>query len=80
MNPEEISELIHKRPFEPFRIHQSDGATLEIRHPDHIIVDRRTCYVGIQSNQHGVFQRVAKISNLHITHIEPFDPQDRKSA
>ena len=80
MNPDEISAMVHKRPFEPFCIYESDGAVYEVRHPDQIIVDRRTCHIGLNDNQYGTYQRVAKVSNIHITRIEPFDPPERQSA
>jgi hypothetical protein len=64
MNDEELKLAIYTRPFEPMRIHLSDGATLDIHSPGAIALDRRTSGVvtgrGIQI-----------ISNLHITHVEP---------
>lgn len=40
MRPEDLLELLRAMPFEPFRIHLSDGASFEIRHPDMAIVQR----------------------------------------
>ena len=80
MNSGKISEMIKRRPSQPFRLHTSDGTTHEVRHPDQIMIDRTVCYVGIGPEQDGVFQRVATISNIHVTHLEPFDPPERKSA
>ena len=80
MSPGELKEFVKRTPFERFCIYTSDGTHHEIRHPDQIMVDQRICYVGIGADLEGVFQRVAKVSNIHITHLEPFDPPDCKFA
>ncbi len=80
MDSEKILEWIKKRPFLPFRIRQSDGTIHDVVHPDQIMVDRRTCHLGIGSDPTGVFQRITMISNVHITRLEPLDPPERQSA
>jgi hypothetical protein len=40
MRPEDLLELLRAKPFEPFRLHLSDGAAYEIRHRDFAIVQR----------------------------------------
>ena len=42
MRPEDILELLRKHPFEPFRIHRSDGVAYDVRHPDMAIVPAPT--------------------------------------
>ena len=34
MRPQDILDLLGRRPFEPFRLYLSDGAVFEIRHPE----------------------------------------------
>lgn len=34
MRPEDILDRLRKHPFEPFRIHLSDGVAFGVRHPD----------------------------------------------
>jgi len=46
MRPEDILELLRKHPFEPFRIHLSDGVAYDVRHPDMAIVQRSKVIVG----------------------------------
>jgi hypothetical protein len=47
MRPEDILELLRARLFEPFRMHVTDGAAYEIRHPDMAIVQRSKVTVAV---------------------------------
>ncbi len=78
MDPEELFARVKKQPFEPFRIYVSDGESYDIKHPDQIMVGRRSSYVGISRNGEGPFQRIAIVSNLHITRLEPLDGKPHK--
>ena len=64
MNDEELKLAIYTRPFEPVRLHLSDGATFDIRNPGAIAIDRRTS--GVVTGR-----GIQVISNLHVTHVEP---------
>lgn len=33
MDPIELYDLLHKRPFQPFRVHLNDGRIFDIRYP-----------------------------------------------
>jgi hypothetical protein len=37
---EEIQNLLHAQPFRPFRVHITDGRTLEVPHPDFALLTR----------------------------------------
>ena len=78
MDPDELFALVKKHPFEPFRIHVSDGNRYDVKHPDQIVVGRRSCHVGIAKNGEGPFQRIAIVSNIHITRLEPLDDEKRQ--
>ncbi len=71
MDPDELYLKVKHQPFEPFRIHVSDGIAYKIDHPDQIMVGRRSCYVGIAGRSDGPFQRIATVANIHITRLEP---------
>jgi hypothetical protein len=63
MNEEELCVAVLTDPFEPMRIHLSDGRTVDIPRPRTIAVGRRTSGVVIDGLIH-------TISNLHVTRIE----------
>jgi hypothetical protein len=64
MNEDELRIAVLAEPFEPKRIHLSDGRSIEIPRSGTIAVGKRTSGVVIDGMIH-------TISNLHITHIEP---------
>ena len=79
MRPEDVREHLETRPFEPFCLFMSDGATFDVRHPDLCIVSRSAVYVGIPDPKTpGVALRVAHCALIHVTRIEPSDGLRRK--
>ena len=64
MNEEELRIAVLTDPFEPKRLHLSDGKTVDIARPGTIAVGRRTSGVVIDGLIH-------TITNLHITRVEP---------
>jgi hypothetical protein len=72
MRPEDILRFLRARPFEPFRIHMSDGTTFEIAHPELAIVERSTVLVGVPGPQgpDGPVERTVFCALVHITRAE----------
>jgi hypothetical protein len=77
MRPEDILELLRKEPFEPFRIHLSDGASFEIPHPDMAIVQRSKVVVGVPGPEgpDGPAERTVNCALVHITRTELINGQ-----
>jgi len=75
MRPEDILELLRLHPFEPFRLHLSDGASYEIWHPDMAIVQRSKVIVAVPGPEgpDGPAEGVVHCSLSHITRTEPAD-------
>ena len=72
MRPDDLLELLRAAPFEPFRIHLSDGAVFEIRHPDMAIVQRSKVTVAVPGpdGPDGPAERTVNCSLVHITRTE----------
>ena len=69
MRPDDLQELLHRQPFTPFRIHVTDGATYDIRHPDQVIVLRSRLVLAAGGD--GVFpDRLEHVALVHIARIE----------
>lgn len=64
MNDEELRLAVLTQPFEPVRLHLSNGATFDVKSPGAITIGRRTSGVVVGSG-------VQVIANMHITHVEP---------
>jgi hypothetical protein len=71
MRATELLELIRHKPFEPLRIHLTDGTTYDIGHPDQIIVLTGRVDIGvIPDPATGVAERVDHCSLLHVVRVE----------
>ncbi len=66
----QIRELLHARPFKPFRIYLSDGTYHDITHHDMAWVTRNTVEVGVNPDAEGFAEYVARCALLHITKVE----------
>jgi hypothetical protein len=72
MRPEDILEMLRKHPFEPFRIHLSDGVAFDVRHPDMAIVQRSKVIVAVPGpdGPDGPAERTVHCALIHITRTE----------
>jgi hypothetical protein len=74
MPPDEIKEKLRHRPFEPFRLFLDDGTAYEIRHPELLLVGRRSAVIGLTDKPaEGLYDRYITVALLHITCLEPLD-------
>ena len=51
MNPMELFRLMKKQPFEPFSLRLHDGRIFEIRHPDVVVVGKRSMFIGLYRSE-----------------------------
>jgi hypothetical protein len=51
---EEIHNLLHAQPFRPFRVHITDGRTLEVPHPDFTLLTRGHDMLVIDTEDEGL--------------------------
>ncbi len=70
MTANQVREALHAQPFQPFRIHMSDGSTYEIWHRDFALVTRRVVTIGIPVAGDDMPDRAVWCDPLHITRIE----------
>lgn len=72
IRPEEIRELLHKQPFQPFRMHMSNGQSYEVNHPELALVTRGTIVVSrpIPGSEEPIGEGIHLVSVLHINNIE----------
>lgn len=74
MNPDDLRDYVRRKPFEPFRLHLTDGSTFDIRHPEMILIARRTVAVGLPASAGSTeADRITTISILHIVRAEPIE-------
>jgi len=72
MRPDDLRALLRRQPFQPLRLHLTNGTLFEIRHPDMASVGRSTMTLSLPP-EHGV-EREAVIALLHIIWVENIVP------
>jgi hypothetical protein len=71
MNPDDLHEWLHATPFEHFRLHLTDGSMYDIRHPESVLVGRRTAVFGVNENRaQNYYNRFVTVALLHIVRLE----------
>jgi len=73
MRYHEIYDVLHKSPFEPFRIQLTNGQSYVIHHPDFAWITRSSVLIGIPSGEDEVPDRFNQYDLLHVVGIEPVD-------
>lgn len=73
MSLDEIRTALALRPFRPFRLYVTDGASYDVSHPDLLMPGNRAVVVGIPAagQTDPLFDRFAVVDLIHITRIEP---------
>jgi hypothetical protein len=71
MTQQELHEAARQQPFKPFRLVITTGATYDIRHPDLIMVGRRSVIIGITNDPNGTtYDRTFNVDLLHVVGME----------
>jgi hypothetical protein len=71
MTSEELQTKARRQPFEPFRVILTTGATYDIRHPDLIMVGRRSAIIGVTKRpEGGVYDNPIQVDLLHVVGVE----------
>jgi len=73
MRPDEVRAHLKAEPFQPIRVHISDGASYDVPHPEFMIVTRATVAVAVDLADDGLAERLVYIDPIHITRITPID-------
>ncbi len=71
MTQEELQVAARRQPFKPFRLLLTTGATFDIRHPDLIMVGRRSAVIGITNEStRTAYDRTFQVDLLHVVGVE----------
>jgi hypothetical protein len=73
MPPEDIEKKIRKTPFTPFRPYLTDGTVYEVRHPELVLLGRRSLVLGLASDPgQTLYERTVDVDLLHIASTADF--------
>jgi hypothetical protein len=74
MPPEDIKAKLRQRPFVPFRVILTDGTVYEVRHPELLLLGKRSAVIGLTGDPADtIYDRSVTVALLHITRIEPLE-------
>lgn len=72
MLPADILNLARQQPFVPFRLYLADGRTLEVRHPDMILVGSGSVIIGTPDPANPrIYSGVQYVDMMLIVSLEP---------
>ena len=72
IRPDDIRELLRKQPFQPFRMHLSNGQSYDVTHPELAMVTQGTIVVSkpIPNSDVPYGRGIHLVSVLHINNVE----------
>jgi hypothetical protein len=73
MTPEVVQQHLLRQPFQPFRIHLSDGAVCEVRQQERVLVMQREVIIALPKPGEQFPKHLVYCGLLHITRIEPLN-------
>jgi hypothetical protein len=79
MPPEDLERHLNARPFVPFRIKLTTGETYDVRHPELVMVGRRSVIVGITHDPIPRYERAVTVALVHIVRLEPLEAASASS-
>ncbi len=74
MAPKDLYDVVHIRPFRPFRIFVNDGGIYDVRHPEWCLVGADSAFVGLPGDEAAdspFYQRFAILDLFAISRVEP---------
>jgi hypothetical protein len=71
MTVQTFRDLLHARPFRPFRLIMSSGEAYEVRHPEMAMLTCSDLLVGTDVAQDGVPAEFKICALLHVATVEP---------
>jgi len=77
MRPQDITALLERTPFVPFRLHLSNGQVFDVKHPDFVWVFRSRLELAVPAPEdEKIKDHSEHISLLHIARIEELRPPE----
>jgi len=70
MRAEDLKKLLDRRPFQPMRIHISSGESVDVRHPEMVMLSRSIIFVAIKLVR-GLLHDFAWYNLIHVVKVEP---------
>jgi len=71
MPPEDVEKKLRQQPFRPFRFYLADGTSYDVRHPELVLLGRRSLVLGLANDPlQKLYDRTVDVDLLHIGRME----------
>lgn len=81
MSPEDVQSVVRKRPFEPFRLHMSNGMFVDVRHPEMILVaDEAMVVAEYDEKKQKHFLKHYSVINVNVIEPIPVEAEDDSAS
>ena len=80
MDPQVLFDALRRRPFQPLRLHVTDGLSYDLLHSDMALPGRRDVVIGLPGNVSRPYDRFVTLALLHIACIEDLPPAQTPSS
>ncbi len=70
MSADTLREILHTKPFEPFRVVMSSGERYNVMHPEMALVTSRSLILALPDPTQPEGERLAFYSYVHLAHVE----------
>ena len=74
----ELRDALREHPFEPFRIHLTNGLVYEVRHPEMALLTPHSIHVVELTRSGKATDRVVKCDLIHVVALEPANGRSRR--
>lgn len=71
MAPNDILRKLRRNPFQPLRVHMSDGASYDISESYFATINVTELHIGVEPDETGLPRRTIYCDARHVTRIEP---------
>jgi hypothetical protein len=72
MSPDEIKNMLSRRPFVPFRVHVAEITHYDIFQPEMVMIGRTCLIIGLKRQiENDYFDEPVIVALRHITRLEP---------
>ncbi len=75
MQQEDVEKKVRQKPFKPFRLYLTDGTVYEVRHPELVLLGRRSLVLGLTVDPSQlVYDRSVDVDLFHIIRMDDVEP------
>ena len=75
MRPTDLYRILHQEPFQPVRVHLTDGRSYDISHAYQAVVGKTYVHIGIPASDlpEGIYDYIEYLDPADVVRVEPLE-------